>query len=218
MNTGPTGTIEEVSPTGPTGTVEEVGPTGPTGPTGTVEEVGPTGPTGTVEEVGPTGPTGAVEEVGPTGPTGTVEEVGPTGTTGTIEEVGTIAIQPTPPPPILLDDILSSVEVLRVSEAEHKSLLESIGTLSAESIRPRLIQWATSGFRNAYPIHELYLSPPSLCSDGQTRSLQDYIEFVSGKTIQDHVAVLQARMPDIIVSFAYTGVSIVIVVSKGSQM
>jgi len=127
---------------------------------------------------------------------------------------GQIAIQPTPPPPILLDDILSSMEVLRVTEAEHKSLLESIGTLSADSIRPRLIQWATSGFRNAYPIHEIYLSPPSVCSDGQTRSLQDYIQFVSGKTIQEHVAVLQARMPDIVVSFAYTGVSILVVVSK----
>ena len=37
---------------------------------------------------------------------------------------------------------------------------------------------------------------------------------MGGKTIQEHVATLQARLPDMVVSFAYTGVSIVIVVSK----
>lgn len=127
---------------------------------------------------------------------------------------GEIAVQPTPPAPIYLDDILSSVEVLQQTESEHRSLLESVGTLPYDYLKPTLIQWATSGFRNAYPIHQIAITPPSLCSDGQARSLQDYIQFVSGKTIQEHVAVLQARLPDMVVSFAYTGLAIVIVVSK----
>ncbi len=127
---------------------------------------------------------------------------------------GQIAIQPTPPAPIYLDDILSSVQVLQQTEAEHRSLLESVGTLPYDYLKPALIQWATTGFRNAYPIHEIRITPPSLCSDGQARSLQDYIQFVSGRTIQEHVATLQSRLPDMVVSFAYTGVSIVIVVSK----
>lgn len=125
-----------------------------------------------------------------------------------------IAIQPTPPAPIYLDDILSSVQVLQQTEAEHRSVLESIGTLPYEYLKPALIQWATSGFRNAYPIYQIGITPPSLCSDGQARPLQEYIQFVSGRTIQEHVAVLQSRLPDMVVSFAYTGVAIVIVVSK----
>ena len=125
-----------------------------------------------------------------------------------------IAIQPTPPAPIYLDDILSSVQVLQQTEAEHRSVLESIGTLPYEYLKPALIQWATSGFRNAYPIHQIGITPPSLCSDGQARPLQEYIQFVSGRTIQEHVAVLQSRLPDMVVSFAYTGSVIVIVVSK----
>ncbi len=124
------------------------------------------------------------------------------------------AIQPTPPAPIYLDDILSSVQVLQQTEAEHRSVLESIGTLPYEYLKPSLIQWATSGFRNAYPIHQIGITPPSLCSDGQARPLQEYIQFVSGRTIQEHVAVLQSRLPDMVVSFAYTGSVIVIVVSK----
>ena len=125
-----------------------------------------------------------------------------------------IAIQPTPPAPIYLDDILSSVQVLQQTEAEHRSVLESIGTLPYDYLKPSLIQWATSGFRNAYPIHQIGITPPSLCSDGQARPLQEYIQFVSGRTIQEHVAVLQSRLPDMVVSFAYTGSVIVIVVSK----
>lgn len=124
------------------------------------------------------------------------------------------SVQPTPLPPIRLEDILSSMEVLRVKEASDKSSLEAIETISYDILRPRLIQWATSGFRNAYPIYEIYMTAPPLCSDGESRNLYDYIQFVSGKTIGDHVAGLQARLPDMTVSFAYSGYSILIVVSK----
>ncbi len=178
--------------TGPTGPTEEA--TGPTGPT---EEA--TGPT--QEATGPTGPT-TEEATGPTGPT-TEEATGPTGPTG-----------PSGPPSIRLDDILSSMQFIQHKEAEDRVSLNCIGTLPYEYLKSALIQWATSGFPNAYPIYELRIEVPSTCSDGQTRSLQDYIQFVSGKTIYEHVATLQARFPDIVVSFSYTGVSIVIVVTK----
>ena len=160
----------------------------------------------------PTGPTGTTEQ---TEVTGTTESTGPTGTTESTGPTGPIPVDmPQAPSVLRLEDILSSVQVLQQKEQSDKSLLESIGTLSFDAIKPALVQWATSGFRNAYPIHEIFISAPPLCSDGQIRVLMDYIQFVSGKTIQDHVAALQARLPDIVVSFAYTGVSIVVVVSK----
>jgi hypothetical protein len=187
---------EEV--TGPTGPTEES--TGPTGPT--EQASAPTGPT--EESTGPTeqasAPTGPTEQA--TGPT--EESTGPTGPTE----------QATGPASIRLDDILSSMQFIQHKEAEDRVNLESVGALPYEYLKSALIQWATSGFRNAYPIYELRIDVPSLCSDGQTRSLQEYIQFVSGKTIYEHVATLQARFPDIVVSFSYTGVSIVIVVSK----
>ena len=123
-------------------------------------------------------------------------------------------VEPAPPAPLRLEDILSSVELLRSKESADKSLLESIATISFDSLKPKLIQWAVSGFRNAYTIYEIPMVAPPLCSDGETRTLQDYVEFVSGKTIQAIVAELQARLADIVVSFAYTGSSILIVVSK----
>lgn len=152
---------------------------------------------------------------GPTGETGTVETLG---ATGTVEHLGmtgpTEVPPPAGPPPIRLDDILSSVEVLSTKESQDKAQLESIGAISYDILKPRLIQWAVSGFRNATPIYEIPMVAPPLCSDGQVRPLQDYIEFISGKTISDHVAALQARLPDMVVSYAYSGASILIVVSK----
>lgn len=152
------------------------------------------------------------------GPTGPVDPLGPqvllgssTGPTGPQSMYDTMQSQPSE---IRLDDILNSLQVIQHKEAEHKGVLESVGTLPYEYLKSALIQWATSGFPNAYPIYEFRIEVPSTCSDGQTRNLQDYIQFVSGKTIYEHVSVLQARFPDIVVSFSYTGISIVIVVTK----
>jgi hypothetical protein len=121
---------------------------------------------------------------------------------------------PAPPPTISIQDILNAVEVSQTREDEDKTKLEAIGTISFETLRSSLLTWATRGFPNAYTIYEVALSAPSVCSDGASRALPEYIEFCSGKTISEHVAVLQARLPDITVSFAYSGYSILIVVSR----
>jgi hypothetical protein len=121
-----------------------------------------------------------------------------------------------PPPPTLitLADILNATEVIHQKETADKSLLESIGNVSFDSLRSKLIQWASAGFPNAYQLMNISIIPPSVCSDGVTRSLADYILFCSGKTIHEHVDVLQQKLPDMTVSFANMGGSIAIVVSK----
>lgn len=138
---------------------------------------------------------------------------GPTGLTGpagpTSDSTG-----PAAPVVITLADILSATEIVRQKEAADKSALESIGSVTFDSLRTKLIQWATSGFPNAFTLMEVFVSPPAVCSDGVTRDLANYIIHCSGKTLAEHVAALQAKLPDIVVSFANTGSSIAIVISK----
>ena len=122
--------------------------------------------------------------------------------------------EPAPPQTISIQDILNATEVLQTQEASDKVKLDAIGTLSFDSLRASLLQWGTRGFPNAYVIHEIPMTAPPVCSDGVVRTLVDYIPFCSGKTIQGHIAVLQQRLPDIAVSFAYSGVAILIVVSR----
>lgn len=124
--------------------------------------------------------------------------------------------QPTVVPTISLTDILNATEVVTQREAADKTALDGISTITFETLRASLVRWAGAGFPNAYTVYEVPISPPETCSDGAKRSLADYIVYVSGKTIQDHVAALQERVVDMAVSFAYTGSSIVIIVSKHS--
>lgn len=124
-------------------------------------------------------------------------------------------VEPAPPPaPISLADIMNAVEVIQQKEAADKATLETIGGSTFDSLRPKLIVWATLGLPNAHVILELAVSPPAQCSDGVVRGLADYIVFCSGKTIDEHVALLQEKLADIRVSYANLGHAIGIVVSK----
>ena len=117
-------------------------------------------------------------------------------------------------PPISIDDLLQSIELVTKQEAEDKSRLESIGSISSQELKTKLVAWAVAGFPTVYQIHTVTITPPTTCSDGVVRSLTDYISFCSGKTISEHVAVLQEKVSNISISFANMGSHIAIVVSK----
>ena len=124
------------------------------------------------------------------------------------------AVLPTPPPPITLADILAATEVVSQKETQDRAALETIGSISFETLRTTLIQWATAGFPNASTLYVVPLTPPDLCSDGVKRGLADYITFLTGKTMPELIAPLQARCPDFVLSYATTGPEILIVVSR----
>lgn len=118
------------------------------------------------------------------------------------------------PAPISITDLLSDVEVLQQKEAADKAALDAIGASSHDSLRPKLVAWALAGFPNAYTLVEVTVTPPPQCSDGVARDLTSYITFCSGKSIQEHVALLQEKLADMTVSFANLGYAIAVVVSR----
>jgi len=138
---------------------------------------------------------------------------GPTGATGGMDISGGTGIfmditgSTSPPTPdiLTLSDLLADQSILLAKEQADKSLLDTIGTHSVSTLRPKLVEWVLKGQPTTFPLLRLNIQPPSSCSDGVTRDLADYIAFCSGKTIQEHVALLQAKLPDITVSFANLG-------------
>lgn len=123
-------------------------------------------------------------------------------------------VVPTPPPQITLADILAATDLLVQKESQDTSALESIGSISFDTLRTTLIQWAKAGFPNAYTIYVVAITPPETCSDGVKRGLTDYLAFLTGKTMTELIAPLQARCPDFVLSYATTGPEILIVVSR----
>jgi len=135
------------------------------------------------------------------------------------EPVTTEPVQPTIPIEIIpdmlrLDDIMNDHSIIVVKESADKELLESIGGQTIAYLRPKLVEWVSRGLPYAYPILSLNIQPPTKCSDGESRDLTDYITFCSGKTIHEHIAILQTKLPDIKVSFANFGGAVTVIVSK----
>jgi hypothetical protein len=121
---------------------------------------------------------------------------------------------PEPPAPINIDDLLNDIAVVQQKEAADKAILDGVSEISPDALRQMLVVWATQGFPSAWTLMTVSIQPPTQCSDGVARGLEAYIQFVSGKTLAEHVAALQARMSGIVASFAWTGQSILIVVSR----
>lgn len=125
-------------------------------------------------------------------------------------------VDTSPPQPIRLSDILNATQLVQAKQDDEKLLLESIGRLPSEDLRGTLIQWAQKGFPNAYTLHTIQISPPSTCSDGVTRTLIEYVSFLTGTTMDGLLTELRTRLPDVEISYAWTGSAILIVVSKVS--
>lgn len=120
-----------------------------------------------------------------------------------------------PPPDVLtLNDLLADHDVVVAKEAVDKSRLDSIGGQPVQALKPKLLEWVMKGKPDGFPILQLVIDPPPVCSDGVTRSLPDYITFCSGKSIREHVELLQAKLPDIRVSFANISGAVSVTVLK----
>jgi hypothetical protein len=112
-----------------------------------------------------------------------------------------------------LDDIVNGHEVVLAKEVSDKAALDQIGLQHVSVLKPKLVDWIGAGKPSAYPILMLDIQPPCTCSDGICRSLPDYITFCSGKSIEEHVGALQAKLSGISVSFANISGKVAIVVS-----
>jgi hypothetical protein len=124
-----------------------------------------------------------------------------------------------PPPveefqPLSINDIMNDIDVLLGTEANDRAMLENIGNMSYNDLRNQLKKWAIAGFPNIYSILDIPIQGPKMCSDGITRNLEAYIEYVTGKTLYQHVSMLQTKVVDINITFAFTGSDIQILVSK----
>ena len=125
-----------------------------------------------------------------------------------------VAPEPAPAPaPVTLADILNATELITQKELADKARLDAIGGISVETLRTALIQWGVLGFPNAWVLYSSTIAPPTVCSDGVTRTLEDYIQFCSGKTIAEHVAVLQEKVASSDITLGFANISGVIAVT-----
>lgn len=120
----------------------------------------------------------------------------------------------TGPDVLSLDDILNEHDVLVAKEEADKAKLEQIWSQHISAIKPKLIEWVGRGKPNAFPIMLLDIKTLAKCSDGIVRTLPEYIKFCSGKSMYEHVELLQSKLVGITVSVANINGQIAVVVSE----
>ena len=120
----------------------------------------------------------------------------------------------TTPEILTMADILGEQTVLIAKEQADGTALRSIGTASVLGLKPVFVEWASKGFPDNYPLLTVQVTPPPLCSDGVVRSLPDYIEYCAGQSLSSLIDQLQAKLPDIRVSYANLGGSIAAILSR----
>ena len=91
------------------------------------------------------------------------------------------------------------------AETDDKLKLSAITSPGSSGIQQNLIQWASAGFPNDYGVVVVVLNPPSMCSDGQSRTIQQYIEFLTGSNIMDLTTAFQTSFSGITFSYSIFG-------------
>lgn len=89
---------------------------------------------------------------------------------------------------VTMDDLLEITNTYKTIENTNKLTLQN---LDYDMLKKNLFTWATNGFPDSFPVHQLPITvPPEAtqlinCSDGVMRNIWDYIVFFLGSTLQE---------------------------------
>jgi hypothetical protein len=104
---------------------------------------------------------------------------------------------------VSLDDLMADQTVMLQTETDARVYLsQTLIDITASSLKPKLLEWASLRFPAIFVLITVSLSVPQACSDGASRLLPQYIEFCSGKTLNEIAASLSQKLPGIQVSFS----------------
>jgi hypothetical protein len=124
-----------------------------------------------------------------------------------------------PPPPepsyiMTLEQLVASQEALVSKESADRALVANFVNPDSAAVRTRLLQWASAGFPNIFVLLSIDLTPPSVCLDGTARSGFQYIEYLTGTSLSDHVRALELKLPGMSLSYSTPRNTICIHVTK----
>jgi hypothetical protein len=115
---------------------------------------------------------------------------------------------------ISIDELLNSQSVILQKESDDTARLNTFFSPTMDSLRATLLAWASKGFPSLEKIGTLLLDPPDICSDGQTRSLPFYIEYVLQTTIASKLDGINAKTQGMTFTYSWVDKSITLHVSR----
>ena len=120
------------------------------------------------------------------------------------------------PAPLVADinELMASFRVIKNQEAADKATLIVLVNETRDTLRPALFTWAAAGFPSIYILQEFTISPPSICSDGVSRGIVDYVGYVLGQDMGQVIATIQSLCVGVTISYSFVGTTLRIHVTK----
>ena len=122
--------------------------------------------------------------------------MGDTGATGVTGDTGLYPFPPGPTGPVYimtLDELVQYHDTTLESETADRTSMDFIVKPSTSGIQQNLIQWASAGFPSNYQVLSVALIRPSPCSDGVSRDILAYIQYLTGSNIVQLVSNFQSN-------------------------
>lgn len=118
--------------------------------------------------------------------------------------------------PFSIQDLINSQQVIINKENEDKINALAFVNLSIDSIKPQLYNWASAGFPVSYGVSSLSLTPPAVCSDGQTRNLMEYFTWLIQMTTEQWIYSMDLKTTGMYFTYSHNGNSYInLHISKG---
>lgn len=159
-----------------------------------------------------TGITGATEEVMSESLTAQLQSLGLVNVPAPVLPLGTGAA----PQQFVVDiaELLVSHGAVKTQEAADRLILSPLLNETRDTLRPQMFAWAAAGFPSIYVIQQFTVSPPAVCSDGVTRNVYDYVEYLLGQEMGLTIAAVQAMCIGVQISYSFSGNTLRIHVSR----
>jgi len=106
---------------------------------------------------------------------------------------------------ISIDDLINSYQVVESKEATDRAAVLSFTSPSIEGLKPQLYRWASAGFPGGFIVNTLTLVPPRVCSDGVSRTLVFYFEYLLGSSTETWLKGLEAITQGMDFTFSHDG-------------
>ena len=90
-------------------------------------------------------------------------------------------------------------------ENEDRVASLAFATMSVDSLKPAMYNWAAAGFPPCYMVSSLSLSPPAVCSDGVVRPLVQYYEWLINMTTAEWLASMDAKVSGMFFTYSHDG-------------
>ena len=100
-----------------------------------------------------------------------------------------------------LEELVNTRGAIVQQETVDKGSLLSVFQPNPETLKARLIVWASLGFTPSWIIFTQQVNPPPVCSDGQIRGFYDYVRYLIGSDIAPFLTKLDSQVPGVTFNF-----------------